>query len=77
MTKGAVGETLQKGQKKEKSSNEKMPRNWQKRAGKLAAEQGENAEISARKPLKIRKMPLTEHSNMLRKYKFWKHYRIY
>ena len=39
MTKDAVGETLQKGQKRETSSNEKMPRNWQKRVGKSAAAQ--------------------------------------
>ena len=49
MTKGAVGESLQKGQKRERSSNEKMPRNWQKRERKSAAAQSKNAEISARK----------------------------
>ena len=82
MEKGNVGETLQKGQKKKrererKSLNEKMPRNWQKRAGKSATAQGENPEISARKVLKSHKMPPTEHSKMLRKYKFRIHYRIY
>ena len=78
MTTGAVGETLQKGQKKrEKSSNENMPRNWQKRAQKSAAAQGEKAEISTRKALKIRKVPSTEQSKMLRKYKFSIWYRIY
>ena len=53
--KGALGETLQKGQqkKRETGSNEKMSRNWQKRVAKLAAAQGENTEISARKALKI------------------------
>ena len=77
MTKGAVGESLQKGQKRERSSNEKMPRNWQKRERKSAAAQSKNAEMSARKALKIRKMSPTEHSKMLRKYKFWIYYRIY
>ena len=51
MTKGAVGETLQKGQKK--SGNEKMPRNCEKRTGESAAAQSENVEISARKALKV------------------------
>ena len=69
MTKEAVGETLQKGQKKGQKQQQKDAKKLTKK-GKLAAEQGENAEISARKPLKIRKMPLTEHSKMLRKYKF-------
>ena len=69
MTKEAVGETLQKGQKKGQKQQQKDAKKLTKN-GKLAAEQGENAEISARKPLKIRKMPLTEHSKMLRRYKF-------
>ena len=56
MTKGAVGEILQKGQQKEweTGGNKKMPRNWQKGVGKLAAAQGKNTEISAQKALKIR-----------------------
>ena len=70
MTKGAVGETMHKGQKKERSGNKKTPRNWQKRAGKSAAAQSKNTEISARKALKIRKMSPTKHSKMLWKYKF-------
>ena len=69
MTKEAVGETLQKGQKKRQKQQQKDAKKLTKK-GKLAAGQGENAEISARKPLKIRKMPLTEHNKMLRKYKF-------
>ena len=76
--KGAVGETLEKGQKiRETSDNEKIPRNWQKRAGKSAAAQSEKGEISARKALKIHKIPLTEHSKKLQKYEFWIHCRIY
>ena len=55
-----------------------MLRIWQNRAGKLAAAQGENAEISARKALKIRRMPPTEHSKTLQKYKLYGiYYRIY
>ena len=67
-----------KDKKRETSSNEKMLRIWQNRAGKLAAAQGENAEISARKALKIRRMPPTEHSKTLQKYKLYGiYYRIY
>ena len=78
MTKGSVRETLQIGQnkKRETSGNKNMPRNWQKRAVKSVAAQGKNAEISAKKALKIRKMPPTELSKILRKYKFWIYYRI-
>ena len=76
--KRAVGETLEKGQKtRETSDNKKIPRNWQKRVGKSAAAHGEKAKISARKALKIHKIPLTEHNKKLQKYKFWIHYRIY
>ena len=72
-----VGETLQKGPKKETSGNKKMPRNWQKRVEKSAAAQGEIAEIPSRKALKIQKILMTEHSEMLWKYKFWIYYTIY
>ena len=50
--------------KKERSNYKTMPRNYEKRAAKLTAAKGENAEISARKALKIIKMPPTEHSKM-------------
>ena len=74
--KGAVGEILQKWQKK-RSNYKTMPRNYEKRAAKLTAAKGENAEISARKALKIIKMPPTEHSKMQQKCKFWIYHRIY
>ena len=67
---------MQRRQKKETSSNEKMPRNWQKRTGKSAATQGEKAEIDAEKALKFRIMPPIEYSKMLPKYKFWIYYRM-
>ena len=41
-----------------------------KRAQKWAATQGEHAEISDRKTLKIHKITPTEYSKILRKYKF-------
>ena len=47
-----------------------MPRNCQKWVGKLAASQSENDKISAKRALKIRKMPPSEYSRMLQKYKF-------
>ena len=56
--------------KKERSNYKTMPRNYEKRAAKLTAAKGENAEISARKALKIIKMPPTEHSKMQQKCKF-------
>ena len=64
-------------ERERKRRNEKMPRNWQKRAGKSATAQGENPEISARKVLKTHKIPPIEHRKMLRKYKFRIYYRIY
>ena len=70
MTTGAVGKTLQKGQNKRDKQPRKDAKKLTKKAGKLAAAQGENAEIFARKELKIRKMPSTEQSKMLKKYKF-------
>ena len=83
MTKGSVGETLQKGQKEREGGRErererereserqrKDAKKLTKKAGKSATAQGENPEISARKVLKTHKMPPTEHSKLLRKYKF-------
>ena len=79
MTKGSVGETLQKGQKereggrereRERERQRKDAKKLTKKAGKSATAQGENPEISARKALKTHKMPPTEHSKLLRKYKF-------
>ena len=46
-------------------------------AGESAAAQGEHAEISTKKTLKIHKMPPTKFSKMLGEYKFWIYYRIY
>ena len=78
MTKGAVGETLWKGQKKERQvATKRCQETDKKKAGKLVAAHGKNAEISAWKVLKICKMPQTECSKMLRKYKSWIYYRIY
>ena len=54
-----------------------MPKKLTKKARKLAATRGENAETFARKALKIRRMPPTEYNKMLRKYKFRIYYRIY
>ena len=65
---------LQKDKKKKKKKDAKK---LTKRAGKSAATQGENTEISARKALKILKMPPTEYRKILRKYKFRIYYRIY
>ena len=48
-----------------------MPKKLTKKARKLAATRGENAETFARKALKIRRMPPTEY-NKIRIY-----YRIY
>ena len=70
MTTGAVGETLQKGQNKRDKQPRKDAKKLTKKAGKSATAQGENPEISARKALKTHKMPPTEHSKLLRKYKF-------
>ena len=47
-----------------------------KRAGKLAAAQGEHTKISAKKALKIHQTPPTEYRKKLRKYKFGIYYRI-
>ena len=57
MTKGAVGETLQKGQQKKRDrrqwkDNKKLTK---KRVGKSAVAHGENTEISAGNALKIHK----------------------
>ena len=49
MTTGAVGKTLQKGQNKRDKQPRKDAKKLTKKAGKLAAAQGENAEIFARK----------------------------
>ena len=80
MTKGSVGETLQKGQKEREGGRErererkraatKRCQETDKKGRKSATAQGENPEISARKALKTHKMPPTEHSKLLRKYKF-------
>ena len=54
MTKGNGGETLQKREKKNRNSQQrKNAKKLTNRAGKLAATLGENAEISAKKALKI------------------------
>ena len=39
--------------------------------------QGEHAEVTARKALRIHKMPPTEYRKMLRKHKFGINYTIY
>ena len=57
MTKEAVGETLQKGKQKNErqAATKRCQEIDKKKAGKSAAAQGENTEISAGKTLKIRK----------------------
>ena len=59
-----------KDKKERKAATRRCQETDKKRAEKSAAAQGENAEIFARKELKIRKMPSTEQSKMLKKYKF-------
>ena len=56
--------------KKRDKRQQKDAKKLIKRAGKSATTLGENAEISARMALKIRKMSPTEHSKMPQKYKF-------
>ena len=55
---------------RERERQRKDAKKLTKKAGKSATAQGENPEISARKALKTHKMPPTEHSKLLRKYKF-------
>ena len=75
MTKWHCKRTKKK--KKDREAATKDAKKLTKRAGKSAATQGETNEISARKALKILKMPPTEYRKILRKYKFRIYYRIY
>ena len=52
---------------RERERQRKDAKKLTQKAGKSATAQGENPEISARKALKARKMPPTEHSKLLRK----------
>ena len=59
--KGTGGETMQKGKKSTDKQRRKDAKKLKKRATKSVAAQGEYTEISARKALKIHKIPPTEY----------------
>ena len=65
MTKGAVGETMQKERKKKREAATKRCQETEKKGRENRRLQSKNTEISARKALKMRKMPPTKHSKML------------